>query len=112
MEQGFHPDYKEQAGSLADTQENLGEALALVQRPPGAGTGSAVRLRSATAMHEAQELLAKPQTDAVTDGTEARSVDALSDLINLINEQAQRAATAAATARNKPATPAPRKWLF
>ena len=45
----------------------------------------------ATAMKEAQVLLAKPQTDAITDGTEARSMDALSDLINLINESAQRA---------------------
>ena len=42
-------------------------------------------------MKAAKELLAKPRTDAVTDGTEAKSVDELSDLINLINETAQRA---------------------
>ena len=85
------PDYKEQAQSLAATQGNLGEALALVHEATPVPELGPPFMQVAKAMDEARELLAKPQTDAVTAGTEARSVDALSDLINLINEQAQRA---------------------
>jgi hypothetical protein len=85
------PDYREQAVSLAATQGNLGQALALIKEATPVPSLSPPFTQVAKAMDESQELLAKPQTDAVTSGTEARSVDALSDLINLINEQAQRA---------------------
>ena len=83
-------DYKEQAGTLAATQEDLGQALALIRQATPLPALGLPFTQVADAMKEARDLLAKPQTDAVTDGTEARSVDALSDLINLINEQAQR----------------------
>jgi len=83
-------DYKEQAGALAATQENLGQALALIHKATPLPALGPPFDQTAASMQEAQALLAKPQTDAVTDGTEARSVDELSDLINLINEQAQR----------------------
>jgi hypothetical protein len=85
------PDYKEQAGSLATTQGNLGQALDLIHQATPVPAFDPPFHQVGAAMQEAQALLAKPQTDAVTDGTEARSVDALSDLINLINEAAQRA---------------------
>jgi hypothetical protein len=85
------PDYNQQAASLATTQGNLGQALDLIHDATPVPAFDEPFHQVATAMHEAQELLAKPQTDAVTDGTEARSVDELSDLINLINEAAQRA---------------------
>ena len=84
------PDYQQQAGSLAATQGNLGEALALVHQATPVPELNPAFDQVASSMKEAGELLAKPQTDAVTDGTEARSVDELSDLINLINEKAQR----------------------
>ncbi|MGD0410714.1 MAG: hypothetical protein ABSC18_03360 [Verrucomicrobiota bacterium] len=84
------PDYKEQAGALAATQDNLGQALALIHQATPLPALDPPFDQAAAAMQEARALLAKPQTDAVTDGTEARSVDTLSDLINLINEQAQR----------------------
>jgi hypothetical protein len=83
-------DYKEQAGSLAATQDDLGQALALIHKATPVTELNPPFQQAATAMTEAQELLAKPQTDAVTQGTESRSVDVLSDLINLINERAQR----------------------
>ncbi|MGA2555835.1 MAG: hypothetical protein ABSG04_06120, partial [Verrucomicrobiota bacterium] len=85
------PDYKDQAASLAGTQGNLGQALDLIHQATPVPDFDPPFHQVATAMQEAQVLLAKPQTDAVTDGTEARSMDALSDLINLINESAQRA---------------------
>ena len=85
------PDYKEQAASLATTEGNLGQALDLIHQATPVPDFDTPFHQVATAMQEAQTLLAKPQTDAVTDGTEARSVDALSDLVNLINEAAQRA---------------------
>ena len=83
-------DYKEQAGALAASQENLGQALALIHKATSVPQLDPPFDQAASSMQEARELLAKPQTDAVTDGTETRSVDELSDLINLINEQAQR----------------------
>ena len=85
------PDYKEQAATLAATEGNLGQALDLIHQATPVPEFDTPFHQVGTAMQEAQALLAKPQTDAVTDGTEARSVDALSDLINLINEAAQRA---------------------
>jgi len=85
------PDYKDQAASLAGTQGNLGQALDLIHQATPVPEFDPPFHQVATAMQEAQALLAKPQTDAITDGTEARSMDALSDLINLINESAQRA---------------------
>jgi len=84
------PDYKEQAAALATTQGNLGQALDLIHQATPVPAFDRPFHQVGTAMQEAQALLAKPQTDAVTDGTEARSVDALSDLINLINEAGQR----------------------
>jgi hypothetical protein len=83
-------DYSEQAGSLAVTQDNLGEALALIHEATPVPELNPPFDEVASAMKEAGGLLAKPDTGPVTDGTEARSVDELSDLINLINEKAQR----------------------
>jgi hypothetical protein len=83
-------DYDEQAGTLAATQDNLGEALALVHEATPVPELSPPFDQVAASMKEAGGLLAKPDTGPVTDGTEARSVDELSDLINLINEKAQR----------------------
>ncbi len=85
------PDYKEQAAALATTEGNLGQALDLIHQATPVPDFDTPFHQVATAMQESRTLLAKPQTDAVTAGTEARSVDALSDLINLINEAAQRA---------------------
>jgi hypothetical protein len=42
------------------------------------------------AMRETEKLLAKPKTDNETVATETRAIDNLTDLINLINEQAKR----------------------
>lgn len=42
------------------------------------------------AMQDADALLAKPQTDVVAQNAEAKSVEVISDVINLINEQIQR----------------------
>jgi hypothetical protein len=84
------PDYKEQAGSLAATQGNLGEALELIHQAVSIPQLDPPFDQVARSMKQSQELLAKPQTDAVTDGAEARSIDLISDLVNLINEQAQR----------------------
>jgi hypothetical protein len=83
-------DYDEQAGALAVTQDNLGEALALVHQATPVPELDPTFNETASSMKEAGGLLAKPDTGPVTDGTEARSVDQLSDLINLINEKAQR----------------------
>jgi hypothetical protein len=85
------PDYKAQAQSLAATQDNLGQALDLIHQATPVPQFDPPFKEAASTMKAAKELLAKPQTDAVTDGTEAKSVDELSDLINLINETAQRA---------------------
>jgi hypothetical protein len=45
---------------------------------------------SHAAMTAVEALLGKPETDKVTDEAHIKAVDMLTDLINLINEQAQR----------------------
>ena len=81
------PDYKDQAATLATTQGNYGEALEMIHKATPVAQFDAPFNQIAATMKDAQTLLAKPQTDAVTDGAEARTVDQLSDLINLINEK-------------------------
>jgi hypothetical protein len=41
-------------------------------------------------MNAAQRLLEQPRTDSPTDAAEVKTVENLSDMINLINEQAQK----------------------
>jgi hypothetical protein len=83
-------DYKEQAASLATTQDNLGQALDLIHKATPVPELNPPFEEVASSMKEAGQLLAKPETGAVTEGTETRTVDELSDLINLVNEKAQR----------------------
>jgi hypothetical protein len=83
------PNYKEQATSLAGTQQKLAETLDGVQQSMPTHQLDAPFQQTAATMGQAQSLLGKPQTDTVTDGAEGKTVDSLSDLINLINEMSQ-----------------------
>lgn len=82
-------DYKEQAGLLSGAQRTLADLLARLHKATPVPELDLPFHQSAAAMNEVRELLDKPQTDSVTDSSELKTVDQLSDLINLINEQAQ-----------------------
>lgn len=91
QDKGAPDSYQQRAGTLATSQEKLAgnldgirEKTALPQLDPAFSD-------TAGAMKEVQSLLRQPQTGPPTDGAEAKTIDALSDLINLINEEAQRA---------------------
>jgi hypothetical protein len=51
-------------------------------------------------MKEVLTLLRQPQTGQPADGAEVKTVESLSDLINLINEQAQRANSQGSPSQN------------
>jgi hypothetical protein len=90
QDQGPPDSYQQRSGTLAASQEKLAgklddihEKTALPQLDSAFGDASG-------AMKEVTGLLRQPQTGKPADEAEVKTVDSLSDLINLINEQAQR----------------------
>jgi hypothetical protein len=89
QQKGDPSTFKDRANALAGSQRKLGrdldtihQQLALPQLEPDfAETGGA--------MAEVEAFLQKPRTDQAADQAEGRTIDSLSDLVNLINEQAQ-----------------------
>jgi len=83
-------DYNQQAGTLAKTQEGLSHDLDKIHAEVPMKDLEKAFGDSWDSMKHVQELLQKPQTDKETDQAQVATVDALTDVINLINEQAQR----------------------
>jgi hypothetical protein len=89
-QKGDAQNYKKRAEALQSTQEKINTELtelkdnnkvAILARPFG---------ETETALNAVKEHLSKPQTDQAVVETETRSIDLITDLINLINEQATR----------------------
>ncbi len=83
-------DYAEQAAKLRSSQQGLSQQLDKIHDATPVASMDQPFAETGQAMAQAETLLAKPQTDAPTDEAQVKSVELLSDLINLINEQAQR----------------------
>jgi hypothetical protein len=83
--------YKDRACSLADNQNKLGGDLKRIQQQAALAELEAAFSQTAGAMQEAEAVLRRPQTGPPADQAERKTIDGLSDLVNLINEQAQRA---------------------
>ncbi len=84
------PNYADTAKQLAQSQFKLRLDLGRTQAEnevPGVDEPLEETFNN---MHQAENLLSRPQTDTATDQTHAKSVNLLSDVINLINEQAKR----------------------
>jgi len=83
------PIFKERAKSLSDTQQKLtGDLENIHQQTDIAQLDTAFEPVSG-AMDKVKTILQKPETGKAADDAEGKTVDSLSDLINLINEQAQ-----------------------
>ncbi len=89
-EQRGHKDYKKSAKELLSTQTKLtGEFHNLLVENTFPQLDE-VFSDTQNAMRETEKFLGKPQTDTETVATQTRAIDSLTDLINLINEQAKR----------------------
>jgi hypothetical protein len=91
QDKGTPDSYQQRAASLADGQEKMSADLDGIHgKVPKAQLESAFTDTSG-AMKGVLSELRKPQTGKPADDAEVKTVDSLTDLINLINEQAQRA---------------------
>jgi hypothetical protein len=82
--------YQEGAPKISSSQQKLLEDLGKVRKENIFGELEQTLTDSHGAMQAAASLLSKPQTDKVTDQAQIKTIELLSDAINLINEQAQR----------------------
>ncbi len=90
QDKGEPASYKERAEKLSGSQEKMEEDLERIhQRTPLSALDPAFH-ESAGEMKEVATTLRLPQTGKPADEAEVKTIETLSDLINLINEQAQR----------------------
>ncbi len=89
-QRGDEANYKDRAGALSGTQKKLGEDLSKLSQENELPPLITPFQQTGEAMSEVESLLKKPQTDQATLTTQVKSIDLLTDLINLINEQAKR----------------------
>lgn len=90
QQKGDPANYKDRANSLADNQKKLGLDLGAIQKKVGIPAMDPVFTLASGAMEKVTTVLQTPQTGKPADDAEVNAVDSVSDLINLINEQAQR----------------------
>ncbi|MEO7297137.1 MAG: hypothetical protein ABI042_01025 [Verrucomicrobiota bacterium] len=89
-QRGDEKNYKERAAGLSGTQKKLGEDLDKLSEENEQPALMQPFAQAGDAMKEVVGFLQKPQTDKVTLAAQVKSVDLLTDLVNLINEQAKR----------------------
>lgn len=82
--------FEERAQSLAATQQKLSGILKSLEEQNNVPSLGDAYQETGKAMAEAEAQLKIPETGKPTIAAESKSVDSLTDLINLINEQAQR----------------------
>jgi hypothetical protein len=91
QDKGPADSYQKRAAILAGSQEKMAADLdGIHQKTPVPQLETAFGDTS-MAMRESLQVLRQPDTGKPADDAEVKTVDALSDLINLINEQAQKA---------------------
>lgn len=82
--------YKEQAGQLSARQKKIGAGLEQVHKDTDVPQLDSAFADAGQAAQQARGFLDKPETDKPSDDAQALTINAMTDLINLINEQAQR----------------------
>jgi hypothetical protein len=90
QQKGTPDTYRDRASSLVDTQEKLDGNLEQIRQQIDLPQLNSSFAETDTAMKNVESILQAPQTGQPADTAEGRTIDSLSDLINLINEQAQR----------------------
>lgn len=84
------PDYKERAGELRVIQEKIKEGIAEIEKENQLPQLQKPYQETQWAMEEVERYLRVPQTDTATVQAQVKAVELLTDVINLINEQARR----------------------
>jgi hypothetical protein len=87
---GDKANYEEQAGTLSEKQTQLGKILDDLAKLSDEPSLDKPYQQAGDSMTEVETLLKKPQTDKATLDAQVKTVDLLTDLVNLINEQAKR----------------------
>jgi hypothetical protein len=87
---GAQESYHQRAATLAANQEKLAGSLDGIHAKTAVPQLDSAFTDTSGAMKDVLALLKQPQTGQPADGAEVKTIDSLSDLINLINEQAQR----------------------
>ncbi|MEO5803621.1 MAG: hypothetical protein ABIR24_08825, partial [Verrucomicrobiota bacterium] len=89
-QRGDKKNYEERAGELSGTQKKLGDELSGLMKENEVPLLDEPYSQTGEAMYEVETLLSKPQTDNETLSAQVKTVDLLTDVINLINEQAKK----------------------
>jgi hypothetical protein len=86
---GAADSYQQRAATLAGSQEKMAGDLNGIHEKTAVPQLDSAFADTAGTMKDVLTLLRQPQTGQPADGAEVKTIDSLSDLINLINEQAQ-----------------------
>jgi hypothetical protein len=89
QQKGEPSTFKDRANSLLDTQKKLAGDLQKIDRDADMAQLEPAFSQTASAMSGVESVLQAPQTGPPADQAEVKTIDSLSDLVNLINEQAQ-----------------------
>jgi len=91
QDKGTADSYNRRVGTLAQDQEKMSGDLDVIHEKAPLPQLETAFADASGAMKEVSSVLRQPETGKPADNAEGKTVDTLSDLINLINEQAQRA---------------------
>ena len=100
-QKGDEDNYKKRAGSLVTGQKKINEELGELKDQNQVAILARPFSEAQTALNAVESLLTKPQTDKATVDSQTQSIDTLTDLINLINELAQRNPPPPSAGQNK-----------
>ncbi len=84
------PDFKERAGELLAVQRKIKEGIVEIEIENKLSMLAQPYRQTREKMTEVENFLQVPRTDTETTGSQVQTVELLSDVINLINEQAKR----------------------
>jgi hypothetical protein len=90
QQKGDPATFKDRANALSDTQKKLAATLEKIDEQIDLEPLKPSFSETMDAMTQVESVLEKPEAGAPADHAEAKTIDDLSDLVNLINEQAQR----------------------
>jgi len=112
QDKGEPDTYPQRANALADNQDKLAGDLEGIHQQVPIPEANPAFAEVSGAMKEVQGQLRKPQTGKPADDAEVKTVESLTDLINLINEQAQHGSSKPSPGQNSGDTAAEMEFLM
>ncbi|MDB6028372.1 MAG: hypothetical protein JWM68_4595, partial [Verrucomicrobiales bacterium] len=89
-QKGDAENYKKRVETLSSSQKSISEELVALKDQNKIPILVRTYTETESALSAVHDLLVKPQTDNMTVDAQSKSIELFTDLINLINEQAQR----------------------